>query len=90
MSKLWLFLKRLAGEPPFRIISKAIVSRMPCSIRTKARWEAVSRPTYLEGVLAAADQGKREGSGTIGVYEFGVAGGSGLSALAEIAENVER
>jgi hypothetical protein len=53
-------------------------------------WEAVPRPAYLEGVLAAADQAKREGIRAIGVYEFGVAGGNGLLALAEVAESVER
>lgn len=90
MNKLWNFLKRFSAEPPFRLFSKMLISRMPCSIRTKARWEAVPRPNYLEGVLAAADEAKREGVSSIAAYEFGVAGGNGLLALAEMAEAVER
>jgi hypothetical protein len=90
MGSLGSFVQRMFEEPPFRLIGRALVSRLPFSIRTKARWEAVPRPNYLEGILAAADQAKREGTTSIAVYEFGVAGGSGLLAMADMAEGVEQ
>jgi len=90
MNKLGTFLGRLSEEPPFRLLTKALVKRLPCSIATKAKWEVASRPNYLEGVLAAANHAIREGVGAISVYEFGVAGGNGLLALGEIAEAVQK
>ena len=90
LSNVLDFLKRLSEEPPFRLITRATIKRLPCTIRTKARWDVASRPNYLVGVLAAADQAKREGVSAISAYEFGVAGGNGLLALAESAEAVEQ
>jgi hypothetical protein len=83
-------LERLAEEPPFRLVTRAIIKRTPTNIRTKARWDAVARPHYLAGVLAGADQAKREGASEISVMEFGVAGGNGLVVLQEYAAAVER
>ena len=83
------FSKRLIEEPPFRIFAKAAVKRLPLSIRTKARWDVALRPQYLAGVLAAADEAIVEGVEEISVFEFGVAGGNGLLALADIASAVE-
>jgi hypothetical protein len=82
--------KRVSEEPPFRLVTRAIIKRAPTSIRTKARWDAVSRPNYLAGVLGGADQAKRQGVSEISVMEFGVAGGNGLVALQEYAAAVER
>jgi hypothetical protein len=89
MNRLFAFVERLSQEPPFRLVSKAIVKRLPVSSRTKSCWDVVSRPHYLTGVLAAADEAKRDGVKSISVFEFGVAGGNGLLALAEIAAAVE-
>jgi hypothetical protein len=86
---LTAFLARLAEEPPFRIISKIAIQRLPVSIRTRARWDVASRPQYLAGVLAAADEAIKEGVKEIAAFEFGVAGGNGLLALGDIAAAVE-
>lgn len=90
MTNVTGFLTRLLQEPPFRLFTKALIKRLPCSVRTKALWDVADRPNYLAGVLAGADQAIREGVKAISVYEFGVAGGNGLMALAEMAEVVEK
>src|SRR5262245_38736609 len=89
-NKLSLFFARLVEEAPFRIFSRALVKRLAKSVRTKSKWDAVSRPHYLMGVLTAADHAAREGTPVISVVEFGVAGGNGLLALDEYAAAVER
>ena len=90
MSYLTRALSRLSEEPPFRLFTRSVVKRLPTSVRTKARWDAVERPNYLVGVLGAADQAKREGVSKISVMEFGVAGGNGLVLLQEYAAAVEK
>jgi hypothetical protein len=89
-NKLLPFLARLAEEPPFRIFGRTVVKRFAKSVRTKSKWDAVSRPHYLIGILTAADQAIREGVPAISVIEFGVAGGNGLVALDRYAAAVER
>lgn len=89
VSKLKNLAQRLAEEPPFRIVTKALIGRLPVSVRTKSRWDVASRPQYLTGVLAAADEALREGVAEISVFEFGVAGGNGLLALGDISALVE-
>ena len=89
MNKLSIAFARLSEEPPFRLITKAIIKRLPVSVRTQARWDTSPRPQYLAGVLAAADEAKQEGVGEISVFEFGVAGGNGLLALGDVALAVE-
>lgn len=89
MSKIGVFFRRLSEEPPFRLFTKSLVKQLPVSIRTKARWDVSSRPQYLAGVLAAADQAIQENIKEISVFEFGVAGGNGLLALSEISADVE-
>ena len=88
MNKLTTFLARLSEEPPFRLFTKAAIKRLPVSVRTKARWDVASRPQYLAGVLAAAEEAIQEDVREIAAFEFGVAGGNGLLALAEIADAV--
>jgi hypothetical protein len=83
-------LSRVAKEPPFRLLAKQVLSVAPVSVRVKSEWDAVSRPNYLAGVLAAADQAGREGISAVSVIEFGVAGGQGLLALQKISEDVEK
>lgn len=80
---------RLAQEPPFRVFARALLARFSTSVRTRALWDLSSRPAYLTGVLAAADQALKQRVSAISVIEFGVAGGSGLLALQADAERVE-
>jgi hypothetical protein len=89
LNRLKAFVLRLAEEPPFRIISKVAIKRLPVSIRTQARWDVAARPQYLAGVLAAADEALEEGVKEIAAFEFGVAGGNGLLALGDVAAAVE-
>jgi hypothetical protein len=80
---------RLAEEPPFRIIAQKFAKYCSPSVRTHAKWDTSPRPNYLLGVLRAADQAREEGVPSILAIEFGVAAGSGLLALQDIAEAVE-
>lgn len=83
-------LDRILEEPPLRLASYFFVRRFARSIRLIERYGAVDRPNYLAGVLAAADQARRENVTEISVIEFGVAGGNGLVALQEYAQAVEQ
>jgi hypothetical protein len=89
VNKLSIFLNALVEEPPFRLFARAAVKRVAKSVRTRARWDVASRPQYLAGVLAAADEATQEGVRAISAFEFGVAGGNGLLALGDIAAAVE-
>ena len=82
-------LRRIVEEPPFRLPAYFLVKRFARSVRLINRWGAVDRPHYLAGVLAAADMAKAENIKEISVFEFGVAGGSGLVRLQEYAQMVE-
>jgi hypothetical protein len=88
-TKVGMFLYRLSAEPPFRLVTRALVKRFASSIHAKAWWDAVDRPHYLMGVLRAADQAKRQDIPEICVAEFGVARGHGLLCLQRYAEEVE-
>ena len=90
LSKLAVFSRVLCAEPPFRLVSRAVVKRLPFSMRTKCTWDAVERPHYLLGVLRAVDQAKRQRAPEICVAEFGVARGDGLFLLERYAAAVER
>ena len=70
-------LRRLGEEPPFRIVSRALLKRLNVSVQTRARWDLSARPQYLLGLVAAAEQARRQKVREIGVIEFGVAGGDG-------------
>lgn len=83
-------LARLAMEPPFRILARALLRRFKVSARTRALWELSARPVYLLGVLTASEQALKQGVPEISVVEFGVAGGNGLVALEAEALAVER
>jgi len=84
------FISRLAAEPPFRILSRAILRSFTSSTATRARWDISSRPAYLLGLTAAVSQAKLQGVREIAAIEFGVAGGAGLIAMQQEAEAVER
>jgi hypothetical protein len=89
MASLGAFIGRLAMEPPFRLLTRMMVKYGGSSLRAKAMWDAVARPNYLVGLLAGADQARREGISKICAIEFGVAGGNGLLTLEKYAEKVE-
>jgi len=84
------FFRRLASEPPFRLFFREILRHLPISARTAARWETVTRPWYLLGLLAAANRALKEHQPEFSAIEFGVAGGNGLLKLQEYARRVER
>ena len=85
------FLTRTLGvEPPFRLLVKLVAKIFPVSLQTKSRWDAVDRPQYLFGLLAAAAQARREGCSAVSAVEFGVAEGYGLLALQHHAAAVAR
>jgi hypothetical protein len=90
MTGTWDALTRLAKEPPFRIVTRALLGRMNVSVRTRALWELSPRPAYLVCLLAAADQARRQAIPRISVIEFGVAAGNGLVSLQDDAAAVER
>ena len=81
---------RLAQEPPFRVVARALLRHLPVSVATRARWELSSRPEYLVGLVAAATQARRQGLSEFSAIEFGVAGGAGLLVLQEEGEAIER
>lgn len=83
-------LSRLIEEPPFRLAGYYAVKCFANSVREIDRWGAVKRPQYFAGLLAGADQARREGAGEISAFEFGVAGGSGLLELQSYAATIER
>jgi len=83
-------LKRIAKEPPFRLVARAFVWAFSRRVRVQSDWDVSPRPQYLAGVLRAAEQGIREGHPEICVIEFGVAHGAGLLALQDIAAAVEQ
>jgi hypothetical protein len=89
MSRLMTVMTRIAEEPPFRLLARAVVKRLKTSVRTRAHWDVAERPQYLVGMLGAADQALRQGARTIAAIEFGVAGGNGLIALERYAAAVE-
>ena len=83
-------LQRILSEPPIRLISYILVKSFARSIHTIDLWGAVARPHYFAGVLAAAKQALSEDVPEISVFEFGVAGGSGLIELQKYSDAIER
>jgi hypothetical protein len=56
--------------------------------RTKERYGLINRPNYLYGMLRAADCAKYFGKTSVTAIEFGVANGTGLLNMADLAELV--
>ncbi len=83
-------LKRLAMEPPIRLLVRSVLKRLPAQASTRALWDISDRPGYLLGLLHAARRAARDGIGAIAAIEFGVAGGHFLVALEREAQAVER
>jgi hypothetical protein len=82
-------LSKVAKEPPFRLILKALYTVFPASVETRSLWDVSPRPNYLLGVLRAAREAREFQVPEISVIEFGVAGGNGLLALQKEAAAVE-
>ena len=53
-------ISRLAIEPPFRVLARALLKYLPVSVKTRALWELSARPAYLLGVVTAAEQARRQ------------------------------
>jgi len=69
--------------------ARALWYRFPAgSVDLRVRYGIFSHPHYAYGVHAAAESAKRLGLPAITVIEFGVAGGRGLTAMANIAAEV--
>jgi hypothetical protein len=83
-------LSRLACEPPFRILARALLKRLPVSLDTRVMFELSARPSYLLGLAEAVNQAKRQGVGRISAIEFGVAGGNGLVILQNEARAIAK
>lgn len=62
---------------------------VPASFTTLLRYDALPRPHYAYGVYQAALQARALGIPAITAIEFGVAGGQGLIALENIADQVK-
>jgi hypothetical protein len=89
LSRLGVFAQRMSMEPPFRLLTAALVKRLSKRARTHALWDTADRPHYLLGILRAADQAAELGISEIAVAEFGVAGGAGLIRMQEYAAWVQ-
>jgi hypothetical protein len=85
-----LWLNRLSMEPPFRNLTKALLKKLPVSVRTRELWGISSRPGYLLGLLNGAGLARYQQVPEICALEFGVAGGQGLLALQSEAEAIEK
>lgn len=83
-------LKRLAMEPPFRLLVRAMLRGMGVSPSTRALWDLSERPASLLGLVFAARQAIRQGAAAFSAVEFGVAGGNGLVVLEREAAAVAR
>lgn len=83
------YLKRLAAEPPFRLLSRMLVRAFAKSAETRARWGADDYAAYQVGIVGAAKEAQSEGVQEISVVEFGVASGRGLLAMERHARAAE-
>ena len=58
------------------------------SLRTKIDFDLINRPQHAYSLLKCADRAVRLGLRSVTVIEFGVAAGTGLMNIAEIAEKI--
>ena len=85
------FLLRLLEEQPFRLLVRTAIKRLPFGVRTYERWDAVDRPQYLCGMLAAADLANKAGARFTATYRRVRCGtGNGLLAMQEYAKIIEK
>lgn len=60
------------------------------SFRTKVAFDLILRHHHAYGILSAADQAKEMGKNRLTLLEFGVAGGTGILNMAQVAAQVTR
>lgn len=58
--------------------------------RTREQYGLISRPSYLYGMLRAADSAKYFGKTCVTAVEFGVASGAGLLNMVDLAQVVSQ
>jgi hypothetical protein len=74
-----------------RNVMRALLRCVPSlSTAQKVEWDVHSRPEYAFGLYRAAAEAKALGLARISAIEFGVAGGKGLIAMEELAEEISR
>lgn len=70
------------------LFSEATWINRTADFRTKEQYGLIGRPNYLYGMLRAADCAKYFGLASVTAIEFGVASGSGLLNMVELAEMI--
>lgn len=75
---------------PLKLKQTRVRASSQASLEEKVEWDAFSRPHFAYGVHRSALQAKALGIPRITVIEFGCAGGNGLVALEDIAEEVTK
>ncbi|MFA9563736.1 MAG: hypothetical protein ACERLM_03375 [Acidimicrobiales bacterium] len=73
---------------PKRVLQRARGASSTASFAKRLLWDAVPRPHFAYGMYHGADQARALGLDAISVLEFGVAGGNGLVAMEELAEQI--
>jgi hypothetical protein len=81
-----IFYERLSEPIHLNVI--ALFVSIFGSYRTKIDFDLVIRPQHAYSLLSIADQAKSLGHDRVSVFEFGVAAGSGLINLQEIAKKI--
>jgi hypothetical protein len=89
-SRLAQSIERIAKEPPFRLLARALLRMSTSSCSTRALWDLGARPAYLLGMVSAVEQAKKQRVAEMSVIEFGVAGGEGLVAMQTDAAALEK
>jgi hypothetical protein len=82
-------LKRIAAEPPFRLLGRFLVHRFSRDVQTRARWGVDPYPHYQFGILEGARLAKQDAQDGITVIECGVGSGRGLLSMEQHARAVE-
>ena len=85
--------KRLLYErlsEPIHLNVLALLVSLFGSYRTKIEFDLILRQQHAYALLDIADQAKQLGLKKVSVFEFGVAAGSGLLNIQEIAKNITK
>lgn len=83
-----IFYERLSEPVHLNII--ALFVSLFGSYRSKIDFDLVIRPQHAYSLLSVADQAKALGYDRVSIFEFGVAAGSGLINLQEIAKKITK
>ena len=82
--------RAMSNEPPFRFLCRAMLKAGLGSWEQKALFDALPYSQYAAGLQAAGRYAKMFGLSKFTAIEFGVAGGNGLIALANHAQQISR